>query len=560
MIPVYVCVAGRAEPLPECLAALGDAARVARAATVWQARARVLEEATDELIAFVDGDVVVAPEWSDRLAAAWDAADWQIGAIGGPIDGSGAAVTAAVDWGDNQLDVDPLQRTLPAGNLSFRRRALVGAGGFGPTVDGGDARDWLAEEHDAERQLGHWGWLLRYEPSLRARRMADWDGAPVGGRFRYGQRLAIAGNRSARTALPAFARAAAGTGAAALRRDPLRRSESAARAAENAGVLTASVPRRRGSGAPSGSGAYPRSRGGRPFRQGTAAFVLLYHRVVDAAADPLKLCVSRARFAEHVAILQEHFTVISMDEMAADRPSGAVAITFDDGYLDNVAALSGLDIPVTLFAATGHIAGQRPFFWDELAALFNQADKRKLTLTIGGRRFQWPTRTFEQRAVAMRDLHFRLQPSSPETIEASMVGVRAWAGGVPRGAAPLMTVDELRDLAVAGVDIGAHSVRHLNLAHQTPEVLAAEVTGSRDAVAEWTGAPPRGFSYPYGIPRHDVDAAARKAVQEAGFAYAVVNQPTPVMPEADPLALPRLFAPDVSGTELLARVQPIVSR
>jgi len=113
-----------------------------------------------------------------------------------------------------------------------------------------------------------------------------------------------------------------------------------------------------------------------------------------------------------------------------------------------------------------------------------------------------------------------------------------------------MTVDQLRELAARGVDIGAHTVRHLNLAHQAPEVLEAEVIGSRDDVAAWTGALPRGFSYPFGIPRHDVDAAAMKAVRQAGFDYAVVNQPTPVLADSDAFALPRLFAPDVGASEL----------
>jgi peptidoglycan/xylan/chitin deacetylase (PgdA/CDA1 family) len=345
-------------------------------------------------------------------------------------------------------------------------------------------------------------------------------------------------------------RAAAATAVATLRGDGARRSESAARAAENAGVLAGAL-RPRPEAHPRASGP---QLGGSAGRAPSAPFILLYHRIADPAADPLKLCVSPEHFEEHLAALEQDFTVVSMDEMAAERAAGAVAITFDDGYADNVAAFAQLELPVTLYAATGHIAEQRPFFWDELAALFSQGDQPTLTVEIDGRRLEWPTRNPEERQAAMRDLHRRLQPTAPETIEAALTQVRAWArsGATPP---PLMTVDDLRGL---GVDVGAHTVRHLNLAHQTRDVLEAEVTGSRDAVAEWTGSSPRGFSYPFGLPRHDVDDVAMRVVEEAGFDYAVVNQPTPVLAEADRFALPRLFAPNVSGAELRAWLRPIV--
>ena len=65
----------------------------------------------------------------------------------------------------------------------------------------------------------------------------------------------------------------------------------------------------------------------------------------------------------------------------------------------------------------------------------------------------------------------------------------------------------------------------------------------------WTGSPPRSFSFPFGIPRHDVDDEAKRIVAETGFDYAVVNQPVPVESGTDLFAIPRVFAPDVGGDE-----------
>ena len=50
---------------------------------------------------------------------------------------------------------------------------------------------------------------------------------------------------------------------------------------------------------------------------------------------------------------------------------------------------------------------------------------------------------------------------------------------------------------------------------------AAEIGGSRARLGELTGAPVRGFAYPYG----SMDAAARRAVRQAGYDYACAVQP-----------------------------------
>jgi peptidoglycan/xylan/chitin deacetylase (PgdA/CDA1 family) len=557
VITVVVCVPPHAEPLPEALDALGGQAVVVRAGTLWQARQRALTECVDDVLAFVDGDVVVAPDWRERLEAQWSAAPPEIAAIGGPVrmrgDAESPEVAATLDLGGESLDLDPLEHTLIAANLSIRRAPLLGVGGFPPTVDRVDGRDWFAEEHEAQRQLGHWGWLVRYDPALVAERLPGWDGAPRERRFRYGMRLRIGRNRMPGVAAAAMARAAAGAVVAAGmgRRQALR--TRAARAAENSGVLLAPLLefgawRRRGAWV---ADARPAAR----HKGAPPPLILLYHRIAEADADPLGLCVSPANFAEQIELVRDR--VVPVDDIAAgSAPSGSVAITFDDGYADNLEPLRSIGLPVTLFAATGHIASGRRFFWDEGARLMLGPGPRptRLRLAIDGRRFEARMRTPEDREAVFRHLHGLIQPKSRSVIDAVLTQLADWAAwpDEPPETTRLMTPAELTSLAEAGVTIGAHTRDHLNLAHQSSEVVAGEVTGSRDDVAAWTGQQPRGFSYPFGIPRHDVGPIARAAVVSAGFAYAVVNQPVAVMPRADPYALPRLFAPNLPGAEFAA--------
>ena len=59
--------------------------------------------------------------------------------------------------------------------------------------------------------------------------------------------------------------------------------------------------------------------------------------------------------------------------MAGTLPPKAVALTFDDGYVDNLTAgkprLAAADVPATVFLATGYLNCGEPFWWDELAQL-----------------------------------------------------------------------------------------------------------------------------------------------------------------------------------------------
>ncbi len=534
----------------------------------WQARQRALEDSRSDVIAFVDPNVVVCEGWLAGLRMAWETAPHSVGAVGGPIRGRNpvpewaAARLGLIDLGGDLLELDPAERTLFAGNLSFWRRAVVGVGGFEPPLDRRDATDWLSEEHEAQRQLGHWGWLVRYAPAAAAERLVDRP-RPLGRAWRHGLRSGIAGSRPGGTALRQGAKSGAGALAALATGRPSAAAERAARAAENLGAVAGS----RRAARPGRTAAHP------PHDSTSFTFtadstvnvnlVLLYHRFAAGEPDPLGLCVSPENFESQLQILRGEFDVAPLADIARSvregvHGTGRVAITIDDGYIDNLTTgiplIAAAGLPATLFAATGHIETGKRFFWDEMQRLLTGPGVRPKVLTLDDR--TWPTRTAEQRESARGELHRLVQPSSSSDIERMLGQLRAWAGEAageaPESTRPV-TVDELKQLAsTPDLEIGAHTRDHVNLGHQPAAELRAQVERSRDDVAEWTGTRPLAFSYPFGIPRHDVSEDARSAVAAAGFGYAVVNQPVPVEEGADPYAIPRRFAPDVEGDEFRA--------
>ena len=106
----------------------------------------------------------------------------------------------------------------------------------------------------------------------------------------------------------------------------------------------------------------------------------MYHRIADAPIDPWDLAVSQAYFKEQLDVLNRTRKPLPLAEfvglLAAGRlPSNAVAITFDDGYVDNLVAgkplLAAADIPATIFLLQATLVVPRHFGGTSLQASFS---------------------------------------------------------------------------------------------------------------------------------------------------------------------------------------------
>jgi peptidoglycan/xylan/chitin deacetylase (PgdA/CDA1 family) len=132
----------------------------------------------------------------------------------------------------------------------------------------------------------------------------------------------------------------------------------------------------------------------------------------------------------------------------------------------------------------------------------------------------------------------------------SRLGVRAtfyvnpglWGAAhhlVPGAAGRLLDADEARAVVDAGMELGAHSMRHDDLRTLDDDALAADLRDSRAAVEAVTGRPCLTFAYPFGA--HD--ARVRAATQAAGYRLAWAWLPGPW----DPFAAPRVPGPTRHG-------------
>jgi peptidoglycan/xylan/chitin deacetylase (PgdA/CDA1 family) len=284
--------------------------------------------------------------------------------------------------------------------------------------------------------------------------------------------------------------------------------------------------------------------------------ILVYHSVAEVGHDPFKITVAPEDFRRHMEIVARRFAPLPLDQLCAGLDSGelperAVAVTFDDGYANNLsAALPSLvehGVPAALFIATAYIGGPQEFWWDEVERLaYGHASGDRapvLELSVGGDSLRC---SMDDAADATRELIPWLQARAPGGIEDGVEQLRRWAGlddaPVARETHRPLTLEELRELARSGlVEIAAHTRRHLRLGAQSEDVQREEIEGSRADLQAWLGTAPASFAYPFGSPAGDYARATVDIVRELGFDCAVTSSPGLVAASSPRYELPRYF-------------------
>jgi peptidoglycan/xylan/chitin deacetylase (PgdA/CDA1 family) len=146
-----------------------------------------------------------------------------------------------------------------------------------------------------------------------------------------------------------------------------------------------------------------------------------------------------------------------------------------------------------------------------------------------------------------------------ETV-APLLAARSWPATVfvSTGVGPrfcdraMLDPGAVRDLAAAGLTVGAHGHTHVALDTVDPARADDEIRRSRDLLQEWTGAAVDTFAYPHGF--HD--RRVRQLVVDAGFTGACAVKQALSSTEDDRFALARIMPTgEVTGADLVARLR-----
>lgn len=254
--------------------------------------------------------------------------------------------------------------------------------------------------------------------------------------------------------------------------------------------------------------------------------ILGYHRVLDAEEvgplDPGVISCTPDELSAHLRLLRRYLTPITFADLArglsgSPLPARPVIVTIDDGYVDTYTRiyprLRAAGFPATLFVATGDLDEGRLYWWD-LVTLACQTLPQQVGEVVRALLPDEPPTSD-----AGRLLH-RLKRVPNSQREAFVTRIEAIVAQlllpIPR---PILTWEQLRELAGAGMELGGHTVTHPVLSQLEPDRLWAEVAGCRERLREETSQPVLAFAYPVGG-AHAINHRVIRVVAEAGYQFA----------------------------------------
>jgi peptidoglycan/xylan/chitin deacetylase (PgdA/CDA1 family) len=251
--------------------------------------------------------------------------------------------------------------------------------------------------------------------------------------------------------------------------------------------------------------------------------IVIFHRV-HAQPDPLFPGeMDAAAFRERLTWLRDWFNVLSLDDGVASLvegtlPARALAITFDDGYADNVdialPILTDLGLHATFFIATGFLDGGR--MWnDTIIEAVRGAPGDVLDLRpLGLSSFDIASTRARRGAIdALLPLLKHLQPD----VRQARVDEIARRVGVELPRNLMMSSPDVRRLASAGMALGAHTVSHPILCKVDAPTARREIAESRELLEGIVRQPVRLFAYPNGRPNQDYAARDVEIARALGF-------------------------------------------
>jgi peptidoglycan/xylan/chitin deacetylase (PgdA/CDA1 family) len=229
-----------------------------------------------------------------------------------------------------------------------------------------------------------------------------------------------------------------------------------------------------------------------------SVLIPVYHSVSDVATPPYRpFSITPERFAQHLAFLRrEGYRGVTISQLVAQADSlttaeksaeKIIALTFDDGLAD---------------------------FYSGALPILQEYGFPATLYVVGGRVCQ----------------------------------TSDWLANVGEGHRPMLDWEQLREIAAAGVEIGAHSLSHPELDTLPGARAAQEIRESHLLLEDRLGLAIRSFAYPYGYHGGQV----RAQVIAAGYASACAVKNKRCVLSLDKFSLARMTVLHNHTAETLA--------
>ena len=318
--------------------------------------------------------------------------------------------------------------------------------------------------------------------------------------------------------------------------------------------------------------------------------ILMYHHVCERKSDPWQLAVHPENFELQLNYLKKNFDVVSIEEMVhcvakKKLRKNMLAITFDDGFIDNYTTAAPLlewyKLPATFYLATHPLKNQKFYWWDELQSIILHTEHLPLSLElkVGIEQIKFTFRRHQilntksiheintwsygmkvpnERIALYIKLWQNIQPLSQPMQNAVLEQLRIWSGlnYIQCKHGETMQVYQMLKLSRNKLfSMGSHTVTHSMLGEQKEDDQRFEIRESKRVIESLLGKNVNGFAYPYG----NYNAATKTILQDAGFHYAVSTECRAVTIDSDPFELPRVQVKNWSIEEFAAKIHQFLN-
>lgn len=285
--------------------------------------------------------------------------------------------------------------------------------------------------------------------------------------------------------------------------------------------------------------------------------VVLFHRVVTQPDALLMHEPDTRRFAEQLAWLQASFNILplpdALERLYSGRlPAGALAISFDDGYRDNVfnalPVLKHYGLPATFFVTSGYLDGG--MMWNDRVVEAvrhwptSQIDLDNHALGVHA----LASGRAQVMELLLQALKYRAYPERDAI--ADELHVRS-------GAPPMrmmMDAHDIRCLRAAGMTIGGHTANHPILHAMSRAGAEREIVENKTALEAILGEQIEIFAYPNGKPFRDFDGREIEILRHSGYRYALTTSDGTADRHTSAFQIPRFTPWDLRCERYLARM------
>jgi peptidoglycan/xylan/chitin deacetylase (PgdA/CDA1 family) len=236
------------------------------------------------------------------------------------------------------------------------------------------------------------------------------------------------------------------------------------------------------------------------------ACLVVFHGVdIKGAVDLNSRFVSREYLERFIKYIASNFNVISVADFYAEKfekDTFNLALTFDDGYLNNfkyvIPLLEAYHLPASFYITTIHT--QKNFLWPDFLDLVTNATKRK-TIEFEGKTYQKKRKSeFEHKGQTLKSRCKELPYS--QISELYRLFAEDWKqlqGTYSEDYWKLMTIEQIRQIAAHPLfSIGCHGHTHANLVAINFRDAQHEIRQSKSWLEKICGREIEEFAFPFG--------------------------------------------------------------